>query len=540
MSGFLALFKVSFRSMLLSSVNTRSSSKRKLKATSGTSAVILLAVIMAYISGMYSFMLAEAFGPGGLNLMLLFMSMLAMFFPIVFILFAAQGTVFSTKDVDLVLSLPISSFSVLLARVSALYVEALLITEMLLIPAGVAYVVKGGAGGPMVVALLVVLGVFLAMVPTFLSLVFGSLISLLISRIKHKNLFNVIFSLLLFVALMAGIFAMNFGMAAGEEMGFDIAGIYASVAGGFPPADWIVQGALGSGLHILFVVALGLLPLLAAVWVFSRVYKGLLTRLASTHLRSDFKLRGVKASGSFRALFAKETRKFFGTPSFVINNSVMIVMLIIGSVAAVIFRSDIQNVLGAFAASGAGEILDYLPPILLAIFQFFASFIFVSCVSISLEGKTLWILKEAPLGTGKIFAAKAGFQFLLGAFTTVVCIPLLGWGLGLQPLDVLLMALLTLLFALFTATSGLFINLLFPRMDAENDTMVIKNSTSVMVTMLFNVVVLAAFVGLFFLMQPLGLGFAGFGAAAALLLAALDVLAIALLNTKGRKMFARL
>ncbi len=540
MRGFLALFKVSFRSMLLSSVNTRRNAKRRQGAAGGAGAVVLLALLMAFISGNYSFTLSAAFGYEGLELVLLFMSMVAMFLPVIFILFAAQGTVFSTKDMDLVFSLPISSFSVLLARVSALYVEALLITEMLLIPAGAVYVANGGAGGIAALALLIVLGVFVAMVPTFLSLLFGSVISLLISRIKHKNLFNVLFSLVLFVALMVGIFAMNFGLSSGEQVGFDIAGIYAMVAGAFPPAEWIVLGALGGPVQIALIVALGLLPLLAVVWVFSRVYKKLLTRLSSTYLRSDYKLRGVKATGSFHALFAKETRKFFGTPAFVINNSVMIVMLIIGSVAAVIFRAEIQSGLAMLAGMGAGALVENLPPLLLLAFQFFASFLFVSCVSISLEGKTLWILKEAPLGVGKIFLAKAGFQFLLGAFTAVVCIPLLGWALGMQVLDAALILLFTLLFALLTSVSGLYINLLFPRMDAENDAMVIKNSASVMITMLFNFLVLAALVGVFFLVQPLGLGFAGFGAIAACVLAALDALAVALLNTKGRKMFARL
>ena len=495
---------------------------------------------MLFVSGNYSFLLSDVFGAPGLSLMLLFMTMLAMFFPIIFILFAAQGTVFSTKDIDLVFSLPISSFSVLLARVSALYVEALLMTECLLIPAGVAYVAKGGAGGVAVLLLLVVLGVFLAMVPTFLSLLFGSLVSLLVSRIKRKNLFNVIFSLVLFVALMAGVFAMNFGLSSAELMDFDVAGIYSAVAGGFPPAAWMVQGAQGSPLHMLLMAALGLLPLLALVWVFSRVYKRLLTRLSSTYLRSDYKLRGVKASGSFHALFAKETRKFFGTPAFVINNSVMTVMLIIGSVAAVIFRADIQGALALLPAMGAGAVYDNLPVLVLLALQLFASFIFVSCVSISLEGKTLWILKEAPLSVGKIFLAKAGFQFLLGAFTTVVCTPLLGYALGLRIADAAIILLFTLLSALFSAVNGLFINLLFPRMDAENDTMVIKNSASVLITMLFNFLVLAALVGLFFLVQPLGLGFVGFSAVAAGVLAALNVLAIVLLNTKGRKMFARL
>ena len=74
MKKFLALLKVSVKSMLLSSTNARGRSKKK--AATGVGAMVLIAFLGLYMSGMYSMILMEVLSPLNMEvLVFIFMGM---------------------------------------------------------------------------------------------------------------------------------------------------------------------------------------------------------------------------------------------------------------------------------------------------------------------------------------------------------------------------------------------------------------------------------------------------------------------------------
>ncbi|MDL2294539.1 hypothetical protein LJC60_07915 [Ruminococcaceae bacterium OttesenSCG-928-D13] len=544
MTPFLAMLKVNFQSLLLTTMQL-GGNKRKGRAATGVAAFLLISAVMLMLSISYSLSMGFVFSMlGAMDLLLMIMIIMAVGFPFIFIVFASQSLVFSTKDIDQVLSWPVSAFSVMLARVLALYLEALLLCELLLVPSAVVYAAFGGAGGYLVVFLAIVLGLFIALVPTTLALVVGAVVSLVVSRLgRLKTLLNIIFSMLLVVGILVLSFSFSFSMTAAEEMTLDVTGIRGALLGWLPPLGWAVQGMQGNLLWLLATVAVCVVPFLAVTWLFSRFYKGILTRLSSHRIKSDYKLRGVSASGSLAALLGKEAGRFFGTPAYLLNAGIGYVMAILAAVVAVFQRSAVQNIVVAMSTDlgvPASLVDAYLPPLLLALIAFLCGLSTVSASSISLEGKTLWILKEAPLPLGKIFAAKTGFGFLLGAVTMVICTVLLGIAFALQPLEMVGIGLVSLGFTLLSSMVGLMINLFLPRMDAENDTIIVKQSSAVLITMLVNVLLMVALVLLFLLLNRLGAGFILYCAAATSALALLCGVLALMLNTTGRKLFAAL
>ncbi|MGD9560125.1 MAG: hypothetical protein AB7V55_05935, partial [Oscillospiraceae bacterium] len=251
MKAFMALLRVNFKNLLLTSANI--GSRRKKKAATGISALVIMGALMIYLSGTYSFLLGGALGPvGGLDIMLMIMSVMAIGFPLVMTLFMGQSLLYSPKDIDLVMSLPVSAFSVMLARVLALYLETLMMVELMLIPAGVAWLVYGGSGGVVFMILLIVAGVFLALVPTLVSMVFGCVISLLISKLGKKTLFTTIFSLLLIVAIC--VLSFSFTGVFGPENALESNAVEAmrqGVAAAIPPAKWLVDALSGPNFVLL-------------------------------------------------------------------------------------------------------------------------------------------------------------------------------------------------------------------------------------------------------------------------------------------------
>lgn len=537
MKAFFSLLGVYFKSLLLTSLNLSRGGNKK-KAATGVAAMVLLGFIMVLLSATYSFMMGALFAPvGGLDIMLMVMLLMAVAFPLFFTIFAAQSMVFSTKDLDLVLALPVSSFAVMLARVFALYLEVLLMVEFLLLPAGIAYLVFGGAGGIGFLLLLLLLGAFLALLPTLLSLVLGCIISLIVARLPLKNLFITLFSIALTGLILVGSFSINSGL---EAVAADIDGVRGMFLTSMPFLGWAVQAVTGPNLLYFLLIALACaIPFFGITWLFSLFYKKTLTALSSHTAKRNYKLRGVKASSSFAALFKKEASKFFRTPGFVLNCGIS-ALIIIG---ASIFAAFNKHRIGDFLASlleidSSASLLGWVPIILLGFIMFFLTTLYTAAISISLEGKTLWILKEAPLSTGRIFAAKAGFNFLLAGFTVLVSIPLLGYAFSMPLADVLGILLLGLLFSLLISLTGLFANLLLPRLDAENETIIIKQSASVLVSMVLNLVPMGLTILLYVFTRQLG--FLVFCGICALLFIALNALMLTLLNTKGRRLFAAL
>lgn len=540
MKAFLALLNVNFKSLMMNAMGS-SSQRNKRKSASGVGGVLIITLVMVFVSATWSGTMAALLAPvGGLDLMVAVIMVLGLIMSLAFTLYAAQGTLYSTKDIDLVLSMPVPTFYVMLARLLALFLETALIMECVLIPMGVVYLLNGGPGGAGLMILLIIAGLLVALIPTLITLVFGYLISWAISKTRHKNLFNIIFSLIFTGVLLVAILFMN--SSGWDAMAADVGGMREMLFSAVPPLGWAVGAVTGPNLlQLLLTILICVGPFLVVTWLFSLNFKTLLTRLSSNTLRSDYKIGTLGASGAQAALFQKESRKFFGTAAYFLNSGMGAILLIVAGVIAVIFRGMITEFMGTLAAMGAGTFVTmHLPAILLAFLLFFLTTLMPSSVSISLEGKTLWILKEAPVSTGRIFFAKAGFATLLGIITSLIAVPLLGIAFSLAALDVLCILVICLLFSANMGMVGLYTNLRFPRMNFENETVVIKQSASVIISMLLGMLSLVILAGIFILINFLGASFPLFCLAAIAVSLVTDLILYRRLNTKGRRLFAEL
>ena len=145
-------------------------------------------------------------------------------------------------------------------------------------------------------------------------------------------------------------------------------------------------------------------------------------------------------------------------------------------VGASVYALFARGQLALIAAQMGGA--EVLLPLLALMLGFFQSTIATSCVSISLEGKTLWILKEAPIAPAALFGAKALLNILLSCGSSVVGVTLLSIALELPLAGAAGLVLLALTFGTFMSLAGLVANLYFPKLDCDNDTIVVKQSAS--------------------------------------------------------------
>lgn len=493
------LWKMNFRSML----RTLSVGRGK-KAVGGVAAMALMAFLALYCSGIYSFLLAEIFAQVGLlDLLAPLMAVLACVMALVLTLGAATGFVFGGRDTDLMLTLPVPAFTVVLGKLLALYLENLVFCALWMLPTTAAYLMKSSAGaahGALYCVRMVLALPFLPLLPTALALLGGWLSAFVSGRSSRKSLLQTLVSFAFLLLVMLGSFRIN---ALIEQMLLHADAVRRVLHTWLLPFGLLLDALAGSAGALACLALVCLAPFLLLAWCIGTRYRRILSALGSHRTRSDYRLRGVRAGSAFSALFKKECGRFFGTPVYLLNMGFGAVMLVAVSVYLLFDRTRTAMVVGALGGARAAA------PLIALIVGFLAVTCNTACVSISLEGKTLWILKEAPVRAEMLFGAKALLGALAAGVPAVLCTLLLAFGLGVPPLETCALALLFLCLGVFTPLFGLAVNLRYPKMDSENEAVVVKQSASCMVAVFGGMLLVGAFALLYLAVKDL-LGFGVF------------------------------
>lgn len=475
MKKFFALLKVSVRSMLLTSSGA-GRGKRK-KAASGVGAMVLIAFLGLYLSGIYSSMLLSVLAPVGMEvLVFIFMGMGALVGGLLFTVFAVKGVVFGGRDNDLMLSLPVSSTMLMASRVVAIYLENLIFSFFVLLPAGAACALlsESGLGRDVLFWVrLLLTALALPLLDTALSVLLGAAVAFLSVKVSKKALGQNIVMGLFMVAVFWFSFNLN-GMI--EGLAVNAADIKASLTWALPLV-WMGEGITGSWGALLAFAACCVVPFALVVFGLGRVYRRAVTAFQSRAAASDYKLSAQSAAGQKKALLQKEAKRFFGTPMYFWNAGLGLLLLLVMAAAALIKQRDLREL-----AELTGGQLPVLPLAMAAI-GFCLCTCVISAPSFSLEGRCFWILREAPVEEKTLIWVKTGFQLLLElpcALAAAVCLAA-ALGLPLWQGAVLLAA--TVPFAVGQACFGTLMGLAFPKLDAANETMVVKQSMAVFLAM---------------------------------------------------------
>lgn len=482
---------------MLNSLKMGSGKKKGAKVT-GYGALLLLGFLAVYISGVYSFMFASLLNEVGLIQYLTpMMAILGCALSLVLTIQAASGFIFSGKDSDLMLSLPVSAFSVMLSRITALYIENLFFIGLFMVTSGVAAMVQGAGGVGYMVGLLIctlLLSFLTTMITTVLS--FG--VSWLAAHFPHHKLFSTVLYFAMFILIMVGAFQLNNvgTLLLANREAFD------RVLGSWLlPFGLVMKGVSGDVGAILLLAAIAVIPFLLIVWLFSSQYKKVLSALAARSVRNDYKLGNLRASGQFQSLFRREVKRYFGTTIYFFNTGFGAVVLIVAAVYGCFVHRQVAEYVEVFSQMVGG--MDVLTALAVLAIGFFSTTICTTCVSISLEGKTFWILKEAPVPSKTYFASKIAVNLLVAWPAPLICALSLGIVYGVNPVTLAAAVFVLLALGLLVAVYGLAINLFFPKMDAVNDTVVVKQSASALIGALGGWLILGIAVGGYFLFGKL-------------------------------------
>lgn len=443
------------------------SAKKKSIALAAVIGVLLL-FLMFYMGGMsYGLILL-----GAADVVPAYLIVLSSVIIVVLSALKAGGIIFRNKGYDMISSLPLSNWAVVISRFIRLYVENFIITLLIMIPGLLVYAIllRPSIGYHMIA----ILSLFATpLIPVAIATGIGALITGIASRMKHKALAEAVISVVIVMGIFAG--SASFSSSAEEfslEKIQELMGTVSTVLGKvYPPAillgNAIVQGDVFK--YFLFAV-ISILSLAAVVAIVSMNFHGICRRLYSTTAKHDYKMESLQKNSVLKALVLREAKRYFASGVYVTNTIIGPIMGTIFCVALLFI--DMDSILGALPISI--NLNRVIPFVMAGIFCLMNT----TATSISMEGKEWWIAKSLPLTAKNIFDGKILFSLCLLAPFYLVSEIVLMIALKGSILEKIWCLLIPALIIVFISVFGITVNLKFPKMEWESEVEVVKQSAS--------------------------------------------------------------
>lgn len=390
-------------------------------------------------------------------------------------IYKASGVLFGYKDYDLVMSLPIRTSHVVASRVLHLYVLNLFFTLILILPAGAVYAIKVN---PEVVYYLffLVTVLFIPLLPIIAATLIGALISWISSRFRASRMIGLILTMVVIIGIMIGSFRINGNEQVLADMSTQLADIIFKI---YPLAAMYVDAVCSYqiGPLLLFIVISVLSFILFSIVLGSK-YKAIHTGLTTSHTSSKYVMRSLKTSSPFRALYIKELRRYMSSSLYVLNTSIIMIFLLVISTALLFISSESLGQLVEIP-----QLSDYLGRMAPLVVSLFVLLSCTSSSSISLEGNHLWILKSSPVSKTDILLSKVAVNLTVTIPISVISCLLLMISLRTGWIESLLLLVIPMIYACYSAMLGVIVNLKLPKLEWTSEVTVIKQSASVLVSM---------------------------------------------------------
>lgn len=399
----------------------------------------------------------------------------------------ANAYLFRAKDFDLLSSLSIPLTTIVLVKISSFLLFSYISLSIVLIPTMIVFYLLGSFS---IYTFFTSFIVFL-LLPLIIISVFSIvsyLLAALLSRFKYRNVISIIFQLAFFVGIM--LFSMSTNNINPESIATIFDDLDSILKIVYFPSYLASEALLSNYIYLLVYILSSVLVFGLFVYYTSKLYVYINSKLTSSVTKTVFKDSSIneKSSGTFVPLIKLELKKFLSVPIYVMNSLSSKLMAIIFVVFFYIQFSE-----GGVVSDDFNQIL---PLIILGISIFMMGMTTTTSSTISMEGKNFWILKTLPIKQDKILWSKIMIELIFSVITSlVVTILMLILGNVNIVLSILMFVLLVL-FSIHNSIIGLLINLRYHKFDWDVPTKVVKQGTSVLLTMIIGMVFDGLIIGL--------------------------------------------
>ena len=356
------------------------------------------------------------------------------------VLLGAFGSVFNTyagvylpKDNDLLLSMPIPVSALVGARLTGVYLMGLLYSAIVILPA-----VLGG------LLLTLLISIFVLTISCML----GWMVARISQKLKHKSLITVLVSL----SVICLYYFVYFRAQTMIQQLLANAAVYgAQIKGTAYPV--YLFGSVGVGdVRASLLVSAAVAALFSLMWVLlSHSFLQIATATGKV-ARREYRETHSRQRRTNTALLCREFSRFAASPSYMLNCGLGTFLMPVCGITVLWKGSELFAVLDAIFA----ETPDSVPFLLCVMLCSLVSMNFMTAPSVSLEGKSLWLLQSLPVEPWRVFQAKIRMQLLLTGLPLLLCVGCTAGVYPLPPMQLLMLLLFAGSYTLLMALVGLF------------------------------------------------------------------------------------
>lgn len=459
--------------------------KSKINGTLKILLPILLFIFISFSIGGSIYFLSEDLAKYHLTYVIISLILiLATFMIFIEGILKSQSMLFDCKDNDLLFSLPIKRSTILFIRIIKLLLFEFLFSLMFLLPTFIVYIIfEQPCISHYFLYFIIIL--LTPIIPTILSCFIGYIIKLISSKMRFKNIIQALLtSLLFFVMLFLGLKSdsiMNTIVKNATSINDVITKIYYPVGlcikliNDFNILDFIKLLLINIIIFIVFII------------IGQKYYFKIISN-SKNKIKNIKKYNVViKSRKPIISLTIKELKRYFSSPSLIFNSSFGLIFLIIFTIIFC-FKENL-SVIDMLSSYGISKDIS--------IKLLYYGFLFLSLMmtsitssSISLEGKTINITKSLPIDYRLVFKAKIINCFIIELPLVLISIVLFTIFYKISILFVIQLLVLTFLSILLNAVTGLIINLHFPKLNANNDTEIVKQGMSTLLSLVAGIGIL--------------------------------------------------
>ena len=518
MHNLKVLFKNNFNILL-----GRLSGKKKRKSTAAATALLVLGCIGIFaLYTLQAYSMFNGLGKLHLEKVCVFHAILTTLAVIVIIGIMRTSANQKSNDSDFLLSLPIKKSEIIFSKTINKYLFDLFFSFVLFMPYLILYLIFAGFNTS-----LFVLGTIFVFLLPLLSVGISYICDFVVSRLFNKfrlgGLFKsfaiiFVFSLVMILMLLK---TFTYGQA-------NFASLDAYFADR-PISNFVLSYLFSPNiLNISVVLLCLLLPFVLGIVLYSLNFGKTFAAYSSNNKNLKFN----SGKSSLKNLYRKELYNYANTPAYIINTIIGAIMVLVVSIYLCTLGIDgINRYLGT---NFDPTLIAGLISVLLCALTATAP---ISASSISLEGKNIWLLKSSPINEKELLLSKILVHISILQPCIFLAFALLTGFLKLTFLQAIIILILPTLSNLILSVVGLFFNLWLPVLEFDNETKVVKQSLSVLLTMMFGILLALIPFGLYMLSN---LSIATIFAITCAIYLAILITFSALLFTIGIKMFRKL
>jgi ABC-2 type transport system permease protein len=436
---------------------------------------------------------------------LLFSILVGQFFVLIFGVYYVIAAFYFSRDVEILLSLPVTPSQVVASKFAVILVNEYLTLGLFLVPVFVQFGRLERAGPDYWFQ-----AVFVYLLMPVIPLAVVSLATLAMMRVvnlgKRKDLLIMLGSLF----MILGVFGLQFmvGRSAGSDALESTVRMLAApeslvsrMGAAFPPSIWaagaIAGGASSAGLqNLLLLATASALCFFLMVAVAAKMFYAGLIGIGEVQARSRVltlpQIAQISGSstGPVKTIFLRELRIMNRTPIFLLNG--IGTVFILPLVMLVTTRGSNSS------HSSPLEILTSSNPAWVILgaagfFTFCGALNGTASSTFSREGLTFWISKVIPIGPEKQVAAKFLHSFSIGILGIIVSTAVAVFALGLKLATCAAAAVLALAATFFLTAAGMMIDLARPLLDWTNPQKAMKQNLNVLISVFLDLGVMVFF-----------------------------------------------